>query len=74
MIKQMKEIILEGRDANQILEIVRSLRNSGCVQGVDFDFSYGQKRWDEMVGDLPGQTRFKFYTDKWATWFSLRWL
>ena len=39
----------------------------------DFDFAYYQPRWDNMTGDVPGYVEFRFYDNKWATWFNLKW-
>lgn len=70
------EIILEQRDVNDIMDIVRGLRSSGCVQGKDFDFSYNKAEVDEsnFVTIRPKHTKFTFYTDKWATWFTLKYV
>jgi hypothetical protein len=56
------------------MEIVRDLRTSGCVQGKDFDFAYNQASYnnDSWEAVTPRHTEFRFYTDKWATWFALK--
>ena len=71
----MKEIRLLHIDANQTLEIVRELRARGLVQGVDFNFSVYPAKFDieapwEAVS--PKQTGFRFYDDKLATMFILK--
>lgn len=69
-----KEVILENLKANEIMEIVRELRESGLVQGTDFDFRYNQTQYDyngwEVVS--PQHTAFIFYKDKYATFFTIK--
>lgn len=57
------EVIVNNLSPNDTIEIVRSIREQGLVQGKDFDFSYIQN---------PEQAIFKFYEEKWATFFSLK--
>lgn len=68
----MKTITLRNTDAGRTMEIVRELRTMGLVQGTDFDFAFHQSRWDEMIGEIPRATIFTFYTEKWASWFALK--
>jgi len=68
----MKQVVIAKRSAGQIMEIVQELRASGLVQGVDFDFAYYQSRWDEMIGEVPSETVFTFYQDKYSTLFALK--
>jgi hypothetical protein len=65
-------ITLVGRDPTEIIEIVRELRQQGMVQGKDFDFAYYQSKWDDMLGEIPRNVEFKFYVEKYATLFSLK--
>jgi len=65
-------VVIAKRSAGQIMEIVQELRASGLVQGVDFDFAYYQSRWDEMIGEVPSETVFTFYQDKYSTLFALK--
>lgn len=69
------DVIVNGRSANEVMEIVQQLRKQGLVQGTDFDFAYHQQKSDYISGhiEVPKHARFTFYDDKWATWFSLRW-
>ena len=57
------------------MTIVRELRRMGCVQGKDFDFAFNQAKYDNdgFEAVTPRQTVFTFYTEKWATLFSLKW-
>jgi len=66
------EILIEHRSADSVMNIVRELRKQGWVQGKDFDFAFHQRRWDEMVGDIPSRTVFKFYKEQYATFFALK--
>ncbi len=72
----IKKIILEHTNVNDIMDIVRELRESGCAQGVDFDFAYQPEEWDgfRMEPVKARHTTFTFYTNKWATWFTLKYL
>jgi hypothetical protein len=51
---------------------VKELKAQGLTQGKDFDFAFNQSRWDEMIGEVPKQTIFTFYTEKHATLFALK--
>jgi hypothetical protein len=54
------------------MEIVRELRLQGLLQGRDFDFAFNQSKWDDMIGEIPRTTVFTFYTEKWSSWFILK--
>ena len=64
---------LHNKRVDEMLLIVNDLRRQGLQQGTDFDFAYYQPRWDNMTGDVPGYVEFRFYDNKWATWFNLKW-
>lgn len=64
---------LDNKRVDEILLIVHELKHQGLRQGADFDFAYYQSRWDNMTGDVPGYVEFRFYDNKWATWFNLKW-
>lgn len=66
------EITLRNLDANDSLDIVKKLRADGLVQGQDFDFAFYRKHWDPMTGDMEGNTKFIFYTEKYALLFALK--
>jgi hypothetical protein len=68
----MKTVSVHAIDPNQVMDIVRELRQQGMVQGRDFDFAYHQRKWDEIVGEIPKHTDFVFYNDQLATWFQLK--
>jgi hypothetical protein len=70
----MTVIKLLDKNPNEVIEIVQAMRDSGMVQGKDFDFAYYQSKWDEMIGEIPKNVEFRFYEEKTATWFALRWL
>jgi hypothetical protein len=67
-----QQVIILDKSPNDIMDIVRSLRADGLVQGQDFDFAFHQSRWDEMIGEIPKETVFTFYTEKYATLFALK--
>jgi hypothetical protein len=71
----MIEIKIINKNPDAIMTIVRELRTIGLVQGVDFDFSFNQSRWDgwdDMIGEIPKTTIFTFYVEKWASFFALK--
>ena len=68
------KIVIENKNVNEILDIVKELKTSGLVQGVHFDFAYNQNRWDPMIGDVKGFTNFTFYEEKYSTLFALKYL
>jgi hypothetical protein len=70
----MTNITLHDRSPNEVLEMVKELRQQGLVQGEDFDFAYNQGRWDEMIGEVPKSAIFSFYTEKYATMFALKYI
>jgi hypothetical protein len=61
---------------DEIMPIVRSLREDGLVQGRDFDFAYSHAKYDsdgwEAVQNR--RTTFTFYTEEYATMFTLKYL
>jgi len=61
-------------DANNVMSMVRDLREKGLVQGTDFDFAYFQSRYDPVSGHfIEGRHAiFTFYVEKYATWFTLK--
>lgn len=71
----MIEIVLYKRSAIDIIDIVKSMRDNGMVQGRDFDFKYNQTKWDNYDPEAVSleHTVFIFYEEKYATWFSLKW-
>lgn len=71
----MIDVKLKNLDPNTIMQIVKELREQKLVQGKDFDFEYHQTKWDPVTGHGPIQEKhviFKFYKDKLATWFILK--
>ena len=65
-------VTIRDRDANEIMDIVKKLRADGLVQGKDFDFSFHRRHWDPFTGDMEGNTKFTFYTEKYASLFALK--
>lgn len=70
----MQTIRINGLGVNETLEIVRELRAQGLVQGKDFDFKYEKPSWHpESYEQMQSRhAEFKFYDDKYATLFGLR--
>jgi hypothetical protein len=71
----MAVIQLKGHTANEIIDIVHSMRTMGLVQGQDFDFKFVPANSDPITGHIKTEryTEFELYDEKWATLFSLRW-
>jgi hypothetical protein len=64
-------VSIQNKNAIDALDLVHKLKEKGYVQGIDFDFSFHQSKWDEMIGEIPKHTEFIFYKEELATWFSL---
>lgn len=62
-------------DANSSMEKVRELRSANLVQGIDFDFSFVPGYTMNTYGDeCRKHTVFIFYTEKYATFYALKWI
>lgn len=59
---------------NEVMDIVRELREQGLIQGRDFDFAYHQARYDINSYDAVENRHavFTFYTERYATLFTLK--
>jgi hypothetical protein len=70
----MIEVKIVNKPANEIIVLVRELRSQGLVQGKDFDFMMSSPSFDskEHTGIQPKSAIFKFYTEKHATLFALK--
>ena len=73
----MKNITLHDIKVPIMLDIVHELKDQGWVQGQDFDFTYHPSRPE--TGDplasfivLCPSAVFTFYTEKYATYFVLK--
>jgi hypothetical protein len=69
----MIEVKLTDTTVEEMLVIVKDLRDRGYIQHTDFDFTYHPPKFDNISGH-PVYNRcvvFKFYKDEVATWFSL---
>ena len=71
----MAIVILHNKSANEIIDIVRGMRGTGLIQGIDFDFKFMPLECDPESGNLikDKHTVFNFYDEKWATFFMLKW-
>jgi len=69
----MVQIKIYKKDATEITNIVREIRNRGWIIGKDFDFYYIKSQYDDQWKEIePMHTLFKFYTEKYATIFALK--
>lgn len=66
------DIAVFRKKPDEVITIVKQLRLQGLTQSVDFDFAFNQSRWDDMIGEIPQQAIFTFYTEKHATLFALK--
>jgi len=68
------EVTIPHQESNEIINIVRMLRDSGLVQGVDFDFSFFGAVYDPSTYEIkkPAHTVFKFSKENDATMFILK--
>lgn len=66
-------VILFNKGVTEVLEIVEELRQQGLVQGKDFDFSYSPPEYDFQNDHIETRhTKFTFYSEKYATLFTLK--
>jgi hypothetical protein len=70
----MTPVVVYGKSANEIIEIVNEMKEIGWRPGKDFDFSFDPGRWDPMIGEKPKTTLFTFYKEEYSTYFALRWI
>ncbi len=77
----VKKLFVEHIDANRTLDIVHELRALGLQNGIDFNFAYINRKQIWVVLDEDGEpyeepwgAEFTFTDDKWATWFTLKYL
>jgi hypothetical protein len=69
----MIEVKIKNLSPNEIIDIVKDLRQQGLAQGVDFDFEYHKPMWDNFSGvESDRYTMFMFHSEKYATLFALK--
>jgi hypothetical protein len=68
----MKSITVHGKSSNEIIDIVRQMKEHGWINGVDFDWEYHKA--ESFAEPAYCYTIFNFYRDEYSTYFSLRWL
>lgn len=70
----MIEVVIKHKKPNEIMDIVRELRSQGIIQGHDFNFAYHQAKYNNDGWEcvIPEHTVFSFYTEKYATFFALK--
>ncbi len=74
----VRKLFVEHINANRTLVIVHELRSMGLQNGVDFNFCYINRKYEwiqnEEYEEEPWGAEFTFTDDKWATWFTLKYL
>jgi hypothetical protein len=79
---ELRKLFVPNINANRTLEIVHELRSMGLQNHIDFNFCFVQKKESWLVldedGNFPDEepwgAEFTFTDDKWATWFTLKYL
>jgi hypothetical protein len=70
----MTEVKIYDWSPIKIIDTVSDMRKNGFVQHVDFDFEYHPPVYDSFTGNTVDKfVIFRFYTDKLASWFTLKW-
>jgi hypothetical protein len=71
----MFEYTIVGKTSVEMSDIVRELKNSGLVVGVDFDFMYSSGYFDwKTLTHVPRKTKFIFYNEVYGHFFLLKWM
>ena len=67
-------VVIDAITPNEVMEIVRELREKCLQQGTDFDFKYNPKQYDSTGFDLLSSNNAEFYfrDGKWATFFRMK--
>ena len=67
------EVFIETKGADKVMNMVRYLRQSGLVQGIDFNFKYrpGSYDWAEHTIS-PAGVSFTLKEGKWATFIRMK--
>jgi hypothetical protein len=67
------DLVIKHTPAHRAVDLKNQLIEDGLVQGQDFDFAYYQSKWDDMIGEIPTQTKFSFRDQAMATFYQLKW-
>lgn len=67
------DLVIKHTPAHRAVDLKNQLIEDGLVQGQDFDFAYYQSKWDDMIGEIPSQTKFSFRDQAMATFYQLKW-
>ena len=77
----VRKLFVEHIDANRTLDIVYELRSMGLQNGIDFNFCFINRKQAWLTLDEDGEpyeepwgAEFTFTDEKWATWFTLKYL
>lgn len=71
----MIEVVIHKKYATKIIDIVHELRDTGFVQGDDFEFAYHKAEYDwfsKSDDHYDRHTVFRFKDPSVASWFSLK--
>ena len=68
------DVILNDKTPDEVMAIVREIRQLGYIQTIDFDFEYHPPRNDAITGHIlyNRYTIFTFYKEELASYFVLR--
>jgi hypothetical protein len=67
---------MEGYGVADTLRVVQEIREWGLIQGQDFDFAYHPPGYHDRQPHLniKSVAEFRFYTERYATMFKLKYL
>lgn len=69
----MITVKIYDKKPDDVIKLVKELKESGWVQSKDFDFSYTAPMFDSNHGEFTKRyAEFTFYTEKYATIFALK--
>jgi hypothetical protein len=69
------QVTVPNEITGQLIDMVKELKKQGLEQGRDFDFRFIPSLYDfDSNYSEPRDAVFFFYEEKWATWFTLKWL
>lgn len=67
------DVVIEGKELSNYMDIVRELRASGLIQGKHFDFKYVPSVYDyKKYSITPKKVIFTFYDEQYSTLFRLK--
>lgn len=70
----MHVVKISDLNIGDVIDMVADLKRDGLVQGTDFDFAFRPGQWDYAKGEgTVKHTEFRFYHERHAVFYSLKW-